>query len=80
MRWSSAQRYRTSNAGTTMRPFFSARWPRFLKISRMVLVVSLMLAIFHLPVHAQGKEDPLKHSTVYRTIQVDGLSIFYGSE
>ena len=43
----------------------------------MVLVVSLMLAIFQLPAHAQGKEDPLKHSTVYRTIQVDGLSIFY---
>jgi pimeloyl-ACP methyl ester carboxylesterase len=60
-----------------MRPFYFARWPRFLKVSRMVLVVSLMLAIFQLPVHAQGKERPLKHSTVYRTIQVDGLSIFY---
>jgi pimeloyl-ACP methyl ester carboxylesterase len=60
-----------------MRPFYFARWPRFLKVSRMVLVVSLMLAIFQLPVHAQGKEDLLKHSTVYRTIQVDGLSIFY---
>src|SRR5882757_254806 len=43
----------------------------------MVLVVSLMLAIFQLPAHAQGKERPLKHSTVYRTIQVDGLSISY---
>jgi pimeloyl-ACP methyl ester carboxylesterase len=60
-----------------MRPFYFARWPRFLKVSRMVLVVSLMLAIFQLPVHAQGKEDRLKHSTVYRTIQIDGLSIFY---
>jgi hypothetical protein len=60
-----------------MLPFYFARWPRFLEVSRMVLVVSLMLAIFQLPVHAQGKEDPLKHSTVYRTIQVDGLSIFY---
>jgi len=58
-----------------MRPFYFA--PRFLKVSRMVLVVSLMLAIFQLPVHAQGKERPLKHSTVYRTIQVDGFSIFY---
>src|SRR6266404_3585618 len=77
MRWSSAQRYRTSNAETTMRPFYFARWPRFLEVSRMVLVVSLMLAIFQLPVHAQEKERPLKHSTVYRTIQVDGLSIFY---
>src|SRR5580704_6229922 len=77
MRWSSAQRYRTSNAETTMRPFYFAHWPRFLKVSRMVVVVSLMLAIFQLPAHAQGKEHPLKHSTVYRTIQVDGLSIFY---
>jgi alpha-beta hydrolase superfamily lysophospholipase len=25
----------------------------------------------------QGKERPLKHSTVYRTIQVDALSILY---
>src|SRR5260370_8787373 len=77
MRWSSAQRYRTFNAATNMRPFYSARWLRFLKVSRMVLVVSLMLAMFHLPARAQGKERPLKHSTVYRTIQVDGLSIFY---
>jgi pimeloyl-ACP methyl ester carboxylesterase len=60
-----------------MRPFYLFRWPRFLKVSRMVLVVALMLAIFQLPAHAQGKEGPLKHSTVYRTMQVDGLSIFY---
>ncbi len=60
-----------------MHPFYFARWLGFLKVSRMVLVVSLMLAIFQLPAHAQGKERPLKHSTVYRTIQVDGLSIFY---
>src|SRR5258708_39700508 len=77
MRWSSAQRYRTSNAETTMRPFSFARWPRFLKVSRMALVVSLMLALFQLPVHAQGKERPLTHSTVFRTIKVDRLSIFY---
>jgi pimeloyl-ACP methyl ester carboxylesterase len=43
----------------------------------MALVVSMMLAIFQLPAHAQGKERPLKHATFYRTIQVDGLSIFY---
>src|ERR1700676_2960113 len=77
MRWSSAQQYRTSNAETTMHPFYFARWLGFLKASRMALVVSLMLAIFQLPVHAQGKEAPRKHSTVYRTIQIDGLSIFY---
>ncbi len=60
-----------------MHPFDSARWPGSLKVSRMVLVVSMMLAIFQLPVHGQGKEHPLKHPTVYRTIQIDGLPIFY---
>jgi len=47
------------------------------KVVRMVLVVSMMFAIFQLPAHAQGKERPVKNSTFYRTIQVDGLSIFY---
>ncbi|MGB7462709.1 MAG: alpha/beta hydrolase, partial [Candidatus Acidiferrum sp.] len=42
-----------------------------------VLVVSMMLATFQPPAHAQGKERPVKHPTFYRTIQVDGLSIFY---
>ena len=36
-----------------------------------------MLASFQLPPQAQGKERPVKHPTVYRTIQVHGLSIFY---
>jgi pimeloyl-ACP methyl ester carboxylesterase len=65
-----------------MHPFYSSRWPRFLQVSRMVLAVSMLLAIFQLPGHqvlaqAQGKERPMKHQTFYRTIQVDGLSIFY---
>src|SRR5438128_965536 len=60
-----------------MHPFYSSRWPRFLQGSRMVLVVSMMLAIFQLPAHAQRKERSVKHPTFYRTIQVDGLSIFY---
>src|SRR6266852_7713018 len=65
-----------------MHPFYSSRWPRFLQISRMALAVSMMLATFHLPgykviAQAQGKERPVKHPTFYRTIQVDGLSIFY---
>jgi hypothetical protein len=61
----------------TMRPVYSSRWPRFLQVSRMVLVVSMMLAIFQLPAHAQGKERPVEHPTFYRNIQIDGLSIFY---
>src|SRR2546429_3547484 len=60
-----------------MHPFDSAHWPRFLQVSRIVLVVSMMLAIFQLPAHAQGKERPVEHSTFYRNIQIDGLSIFY---
>jgi hypothetical protein len=77
MRWSSGQRYRTSNAETTMPFFYSSSWPRFLQVSRVVLVASMVLAIFQVPAHAQGKEHPVKHPTLYRTIQVDGLSIFY---
>src|SRR6266853_855252 len=60
-----------------MRSFSSSRWPRFLQVSRVVLAVSMMLAIFQLPAHTQGKERPVKHPTLHRTIQVDGLSIFY---
>jgi pimeloyl-ACP methyl ester carboxylesterase len=60
-----------------MHPLYSSRWPRFLKVSRMVLAVSMLLAMLQLPAHAGGREHPVKHPTVYRTIQVDGLSIFY---
>src|SRR5215468_2340859 len=41
------------------------------------LVVSVVLASFSLPAEAQGKERHMKNPTLYRTIQVDGLSIFY---
>src|SRR6185369_10792669 len=60
-----------------MHPFYSSRWPRFLQVSRMVLVVSMMLTLFQLAADAKRKERPVKHPTFYRTIQVDGLSIFY---
>ncbi len=49
----------------------------FLKVSRVVLMVPIMVAILQPPATAQGKERPVKHPTVYRTIPVDGLSIFY---
>jgi pimeloyl-ACP methyl ester carboxylesterase len=50
-----------------------------------VLVASVMLAFFPLLTKAQGKERPMEHrgerrtehAMVYRTVQVDGLSIFY---
>ena len=60
-----------------MHPFYPSRWPRLLQVSRMMLAVSTMLAIFRLPAHAERKERPVKHQTFYRTIQVEGLSIFY---
>ena len=60
-----------------MHPFYSSRRTQFLQVSLMVLVVSMMLAIFQMPAHAQAKERPVKHPTLYRTIQVDGLLIFY---
>ena len=43
----------------------------------MALVVSAMLASFHLLTQAQGKERRVEHPTFYRTTQIDGLSIFY---
>src|SRR5580704_2970842 len=52
---------------------------------KVVVLLSVMLASFPLLAQAQGKERPMEqrgensreHSTVYRTVQVDGLSIFY---
>jgi len=41
------------------------------------LALSVMLASFPSLAKAQGKERPVEHPIFYRTIQVDGLSIFY---
>src|ERR1700720_3927720 len=60
-----------------MRLCGSPRWTRCLQVSCMAFVGSVMLASFQLPAHAQGKERPVEHPTVYRAIQIDGLSIFY---
>src|SRR5258708_32438490 len=60
-----------------MNAFYSSRRPQFLRNSRMALVVFMLLAIFQLPAHGRGKERPVKHPTFCRTIEVDGLSIFY---
>src|SRR5205807_164913 len=37
----------------------------------------MILAVFHPPAHPEGMERPVKTQTSYRTIKVDGLSIFY---
>jgi len=39
--------------------------------------VVIVLGSCHVATHAQRKERPVTHPTVYRTTQIDGLSIFY---
>jgi len=46
-------------------------------LSCIALVVYVVLASFHRPGEAHGKERPMKYPTVYCTIQIDGFSIFY---
>src|SRR5271163_4752613 len=57
--------------------FSSSRWTRLLRACCMSLALSVMLASFPSLAKAQGKERPVEHPIFYRTIQVDGLSIFY---
>jgi pimeloyl-ACP methyl ester carboxylesterase len=44
---------------------------------RMAVMFSVMLASFQLLAQTKEKKQPMEHPTFYRTIQVDGLSIFY---
>src|SRR6516164_4814135 len=60
-----------------MRLFSSPRWTRCLHASCMALMASLMLASLQLLAHAQGRERSVEQRTFYRTLQIDGLSIFY---
>jgi len=48
-------------------------------INKRILIVSVLLVSVQAVSArvAQRKEQPVKHATSYRTIQVDGLSIFY---
>jgi pimeloyl-ACP methyl ester carboxylesterase len=41
------------------------------------LILTVILASSQLPAQAQGKGSTMEHPTFYRTVQVDGLSIFY---
>ena len=43
----------------------------------MGLAVLVMLASLQLPTQAREEEHPVEHPTFYRTIQIDGLVIFY---
>ena len=60
-----------------MRLFSSPHSPGYLQVCCMALVVAVMLPSRPLLAHAQGKDSPVEHPTFYRTIRIDGLSIFY---
>jgi hypothetical protein len=59
-----------------MRPLTSSFWIRW-QISRIALMLSVVLASFQLLAQSHEKERSMEHPTFYRTIQIDGLSIFY---
>jgi len=42
-----------------------------------ILTISVLLASFPLLGQAQERERPVEYPTAYRTVQIDGLSIFY---
>lgn len=53
------------------------QWMRCRQLSSMVLAVCTMLASFQLLAQAVGREHLVDHPTSYRTVKIDGLSIFY---
>ena len=60
-----------------MHIFTSHRLGSSVQVSCMKLMVSIVLASFQLFARVNGKEHPMKYPTFYRTVQIDGLSIFY---
>ena len=44
---------------------------------RFLVVASLVVALFQSPMRGQGKELSVEHPIFYRTIDVDGINIFY---
>src|ERR1700753_1024010 len=44
---------------------------------RVIFLFATVLVFVHGPLHAQSKNPPMNYPTAYRTIEVDGLSIFY---
>ena len=61
-----------------MRLFSASRSEGCRAVFRTALVVSAMLALLCAPfVQAQERKRPVEHPTFYRTIQIDGLTIFY---
>jgi pimeloyl-ACP methyl ester carboxylesterase len=60
-----------------MRLFTLPRWIQCLQVACMVLAASATSTSFRLLPQAHGKERPMRYPTFYRTIPIDGLSIFY---
>jgi hypothetical protein len=60
-----------------MRLFSASCWARCLGVSCVTLSVCGMLTSVQCSAQAQEKERPVEHPTSYRSIQIDGLSIFY---
>jgi pimeloyl-ACP methyl ester carboxylesterase len=58
-----------------MRQFHPPRWTRCWQLS--CLMLAALLISFYFPAQARGKERPMVYPTFYRTIKIDGLSIFY---
>jgi pimeloyl-ACP methyl ester carboxylesterase len=50
---------------------------RRLKLCCTALVVSAVLASFQLVAQAREKEGPMENAVSYRTVEIDGISIFY---
>src|SRR5438105_3330548 len=60
-----------------MHLFTSLPCSRCLQVSCIGWAIFVMLALFESQLLAQGQGHPVEHPTFYRTIQIDGLSIFY---
>ena len=60
-----------------MRYFSSLRQTQCVQISCSALVIAVTRTSLHILAQAQGQDHPVEHATFYRTMQIDGLSIFY---
>jgi pimeloyl-ACP methyl ester carboxylesterase len=60
-----------------MRLFTLTGWNRRLHFSCVALVISAMLASSQLLAQVHEKERSMRYPTFYRTLQIEGLSIFY---
>jgi pimeloyl-ACP methyl ester carboxylesterase len=60
-----------------MRLFSSPPSPQRLVVCGITLGISVILALSQLWAQIPGKDRFMEHPTFYRTVQIDGLSIFY---